>query len=68
MFLEFDTLPTGIQTWVATDDTAAGAGDIALVLDPGRSARFRLVPEPLTAALVGVGLLAAGFGARRRAG
>lgn len=65
MFLQFDSLPTGISSWVATDQTAAGAGDIGLIIDAGRSARFRLVPEPVTLALLGIGMLGAGFAGRR---
>lgn len=62
LFGSFLAQPTGITSWAAVGSDFALT---PLALDTGRRVRFDIVPAPGTVALVGLGLLAAGFARRR---
>ena len=63
MLSQFTAGPTGITRWQAT---SFDGNDIALDLSTGRRARFDVVSEPGTAAVLGLGLLGLGYIRRRK--
>ena len=60
----FTSMPTDILNWQATGNAS---GNISFVLEDGRRARYDVVSEPGTAAVLGLGLLGLGYIRRRKA-
>lgn len=64
MLSQFTADPSGISSWQAT---SFDGNDITLVLATGRRARFDVVSEPGTLAVLGLGLVGLGMARRRKA-